>query len=166
MLRSILRWCISLRGLAVVSGAKRLVGRVGKMPVIAVRVTAPLHTRIIESAKRNGRSMSEEMAALLEDAFAWQDAHGERGRMLQETKVQYERFVDEHFDIEMKRRGWQPLHGSPYWLPPGSAAQSGFIVPAPAVDDTDEIDRINAAVDALEVRLAKLKQAHAREEAA
>ena len=47
-------------------------GRRGRSPVIAVRVPAPLHKRIIDSAKASGRSMSEEMASLLERGFQWQ----------------------------------------------------------------------------------------------
>lgn len=40
-----------------------------RKPVIAVRVPAPLHQRIKDSARASGRSMSEEMAWLLARAF-------------------------------------------------------------------------------------------------
>jgi hypothetical protein len=83
---------------------KKPIGRAVKKPVIAVRVPAPLHQRIVKSAKRNGRCMSEEMAALLEAAFAWQDAHGDRVRMLQEAKAQCERLVSEQLKIDAERR--------------------------------------------------------------
>lgn len=54
------------------------IGRVGRSPVISVRVRAPLHKRIVKTAKASGRSLSEEMAVLLERGFEWTDRHGNR----------------------------------------------------------------------------------------
>jgi hypothetical protein len=54
------------------------VGRVGRSPVISVRVRAPLHKRIIKTAKASGRSMSEEMAVLLERGLELTDRLGNR----------------------------------------------------------------------------------------
>ena len=54
------------------------IGRVGRSPVISVRVRAPLYKRIVKTAKASGRSMSEEIAVLLERGFEWTDRHGNR----------------------------------------------------------------------------------------
>jgi ribbon-helix-helix CopG family protein len=135
--------------------AARVIGRVGRNPVIAVRVPAPLHHRITEMAKDSGRSMSEVMADLIARSFDWNAAFGDRVEMLKQAKAEMDRMVQGNFDIEMRRRGWTPRLGTPYWLPPGVAPQSGFIDPEPKAPD--EIDEINAAIDALETRLNKLK---------
>jgi hypothetical protein len=58
------------------------IGRVGRSPVIAVRVRAPLHKKIVKSAKISGRSMSEEMAVLLERGFELTDNSGDRVKAL------------------------------------------------------------------------------------
>ena len=45
----------------------------GRSPVIACRVRLPLYERIVASAKKSKRSMSEEMAYLIEFGFEMQD---------------------------------------------------------------------------------------------
>jgi hypothetical protein len=64
-------------------------GKVGRSPVIAVRVRTPLHKRIIKSAKLTGRSLSEEMAVLLERGFEFTDRFGNPSMALhvQSTKI-------------------------------------------------------------------------------
>jgi hypothetical protein len=57
-----------------------------RKPVIAVRVPAPLHQRIKDSARASGRSMSEEMAWLLDRAFE----QGQTQAMLQKILNQLE----------------------------------------------------------------------------
>src|SRR6476646_3429356 len=94
-------------------GAARRIGRVGRNPVIAVRVPAPLHHRITESAKTSGRSMSEEMAWLLARSFEWQEAFGDRVEMLRQAQADVDRMVRGNLEAEMRRRGWRPRHGSP-----------------------------------------------------
>lgn len=144
----------------------RPIGRVGRNPVIAVRVPAPLHQRIVESAKTSGRSMSEEMAALLAHGFEWQDAFGDRMKMLDAAKVEIGRMVSGNLEAELRRQGWRPLHGSPYWMPPGVAPQEGFTGPETAPQDdfvdveakaADELDEIDAVIEAVQIRLNKLK---------
>ena len=110
-------------------GAARPIGRIGRNPVIAVRVPPPLHHRITESAKASGRSMSEEMAWLIANGFQWQEAFGDRVQMLKEAKAEVDRMVRGNFEAEMRRRGWVPVHGSPAWLPPEAALQSSFVNP-------------------------------------
>jgi hypothetical protein len=65
------------------------VGRIGRSPVISVRVRAPLHKRIVKTVKASGRSMSEEIAVLLERGFEWTDRYGNRTLSLeaQPTKI-------------------------------------------------------------------------------
>jgi len=53
-------------------------GKKVRSPVIAVRVRAPLHKRIVKAAKVSGRSMSEELAVLIERGFEFTDRYGNR----------------------------------------------------------------------------------------
>ena len=48
----------------------------GRTPVISGRVPESLHRRIQEAAKRSGRSMSEELAALADEALDHRDRCG------------------------------------------------------------------------------------------
>ena len=112
--------------------AARPIRRAGRNPVIAVRVPAPLHQRIVESAKTSGRSMSEEMAALLERGFEWQDAFGDRMKMLDAAKIEIDRMVTEILKprcagavgrrCTARRTGFRQEH----------APQSGFVDPEAA----------------------------------
>ena len=52
-------------------------------PVIAVRVDRALHKRITESAKRSGRSMSEQMAWLIGNGLKWEKTFGDREAVLE-----------------------------------------------------------------------------------
>jgi hypothetical protein len=132
----------------------RPIGRIGRNPVIAVRVPPPLHHRITESAKTSGRSMSEEMSFLLARAFEWQQAFGDRVEMLDQAKAEIDRMVRGNLEAEMRRAGWKPLHGTPYWSRPGAAPPSGFVDAAEAAAQLNEID---AAIDIIEAKLTKLK---------
>ena len=85
--------------------AARVIGRVGRNPVIAVRVPPPLHHRITESAKASGRSMSEEMAALITRGFEWQDAFRDRLAMLLQAQDEMRRMVEGNLEAEMRRHG-------------------------------------------------------------
>jgi hypothetical protein len=58
--------------------------KIGRRPVIAVRVREPLYNRIVEAARVSGRSMSDEMAVLLERGFELTDSHGNRKQQFQE----------------------------------------------------------------------------------
>ena len=154
--------------------AARVIGRVGRNPVIAVRVPPPLHHRITESAKASGRSMSEEMAALITRGFEWQDAFRDRIAMLLQAQDEMRRMVEGNFEAEMRRRGWAPLHGSPYWIPPEAAPPSGFVDPeaAPPSGFVDveakaqgELDELDAAIEAIQAKLDKLKTSRQKKEA-
>jgi hypothetical protein len=95
----------------------------GRNPVIAVRVSEPMYKQIKEAAKQSRQTMSEQMAALLRSAFEWQVAFSEA----KELKAEFSRLMQGDLKGAMRRAGWVPLHGSPYWLPPGSVPTSGFI---------------------------------------
>ena len=155
--------------------AARVIGRVGRNPVIAVRVPPPLHHRITESAKASGRSMSEEMAALITRGFEWPDALRDHlATLLAQDEMR--RMVEGNFNLEaeMRRRGWAPLHGSPYWIPPEAAPPSGFVDPeaAPPSGFVDveakahgELDELDAAIEAIQAKLHKLKTSRQKKEA-
>jgi hypothetical protein len=119
---------------------KKSIRPVGRSPTIYVRVAQPLHQRIRASARRSKRTMSEEMATLLANAFDWQDAFGDVKSFLAESK----RMTRDNLQAEMRRQGWTPLVGSPYWLPPGAVPTSRFV---------------EAEVAALERRITALKSA-------
>jgi hypothetical protein len=126
----------------------------GHSPVIAVRVPEFLYRRIKESAKRSKRTMSEEMASLIERTFEFQDAFGEIKNMMAESK----RVTKENLKAEMRRQGWRRIHGTPNWIAPEAVlknefgqTESGFIA------DT-ELDRIDTALDGIEKRIRALKK--------
>jgi hypothetical protein len=79
------------------------VGRVGRSPVISVRVRAPLHKRIVKTARASGRSLSEEIAVLLERGFEWTDRHGNRTMAFdaQPTKIAIAKLDIEPGDIAL-----------------------------------------------------------------
>ena len=53
-----------------------------RSPVISVRVRAPLHERIVKAAKISGRTMSEEMAVLLERGLMLTNSRGDLNNSL------------------------------------------------------------------------------------
>jgi hypothetical protein len=84
-------------------------------PVIAVRVPALLHLRIQAAAAQAGRSMSEEMARMLENNFKWQQALGDRDRMLEqarqllhEASEHARRIHGDRLELELRRQNWRP----------------------------------------------------------
>jgi hypothetical protein len=119
---------------------KKSVKPVGRSPVIYARVPYELHKRIKASARQAKRPMSEFMAEMLGNAFNWQDTFREAQGLMAESK----RLIRDNLKAEMRRQGWTPLHGSPYWLPPGVVPTSGWI---------------KAEVSALERRITALKSA-------
>ena len=82
--------------------------------------------------------------------------------------------VEGNFEAEMRRHGWAPLHGSPYWIPPEAAPSSGFVDPAAAPPsgfvDVEakahgELDELDAAIEAIQAKLDKLKTSRQKKEA-
>jgi hypothetical protein len=153
--------------------AARVIGRVGRNPVIAVRVPPPLHHRITESAKASGRSMSEEMAALITRGFEWKDALRDQLAKIIAGRDETRRMDDGNLEAEMRRRGWAPLHGSPYWIPPEAAPPRGFVDPEAAPPSgfvnleaaESELDEIDTAIKAIQAKLDKLKTSRLKKEA-
>ena len=85
-------------------------------------------------------------------------------RMLDAAKIEIARMVEENLEAELYRRGWRPLHGSPAWIPPGAAPQSGFVDPGAAppsgfvdVKTKGELDEMDAAIEAIAAKLNKLQ---------
>jgi hypothetical protein len=76
---------------------------IGRSPVIAVRVPARLHERITKSAKDNGRSMSEEMAWLIQAGLDWNLA----------------------LDAGLLDKGFQRIEGTPHWFKRTAPASIG-----------------------------------------
>jgi hypothetical protein len=66
-----------------------------KKVVIAVRVPEPLHRKVKEAADRDGRSMSGQVAWLLDSYFKWEKEYGDRDKMLEQARLLL-RLVEEH----------------------------------------------------------------------
>jgi hypothetical protein len=121
--------------------AKKPVGKARSVtPVIAVRVSELLHLRIQAAASQAGRSMSEQMAWLLENAFEWQRALGDRDtmlnearRLLHEANEHAQRIPKDTLELEMRRQNWRP-DGTGRWAPPAvhGLPADGFIETKPA----------------------------------
>ena len=131
--------------------AARSIRPLGRSPVIAVRVPGPLYERITKSAKDNGRSMSEEMAALIQRGFDWTDA----------------------YEAGMLANGFQRLHGTPRWvkLPKGTAkgfltkeqADTFFdhpVAESPLTEEAinEQLDEIDASLDRITNQIRSLRQ--------
>ena len=125
----------------------------GRSPVIAVRVSEPLYRQIKEAAKESKQTMSETMARLLKRSFEWDATFAEPKRLSAELLERQK----EDLKAEMRRQGWRPLLGSPYWLPPEVAplegTESGFIG-AKKVDPIEivraELERCAAILKAIQ----------------
>jgi hypothetical protein len=104
--------------------ATRSIKPIGRNPVIAVRVPAPLHERIVKSANDNDRSMSEEMAALIQRGFDW----------------------DLALEAGLLDRGFQRRDGTPHWVKAADVATAPASIGAPALNQDDVL---LAAVDAV-----------------
>src|SRR6516225_11012811 len=83
-------------------------------PVIAVRVPELLRQRIRLSAAQSGRSMSEEVAWLLENAFKWQQDLGTRDKMLEDARrllhdaaEHARRIPGDRLELELRRQNWK-----------------------------------------------------------
>jgi hypothetical protein len=113
---------------------------IGRSPVVAIRVPAPLHARITAEAKRAGMSMSEFMAGQLWRSFEWQDAFNDRVAMLKEAAAESKRVIAGNLEAEMRRQGWSRLHGTEYWLPPGMVPRSGFIAGEPEHEQAQHLE--------------------------
>jgi hypothetical protein len=108
-------------------------------PVIAVRVSEVLHLRIQAAASKAGRSMSEQMAWLLENAFEWQRALGDRDAMLEQARrllhdanEHAKRIPKDALELEMRRQNWRRTERG--WIPPEvhGLPPNGFIAAAEA----------------------------------
>jgi hypothetical protein len=86
----------------------------GRNPVIAVRVPESLQKRIKDAAKRSGKSMSEEMAWLLARGFEWQDAFGDRKKMLKEAEVSINQLTLENVEAKLPLFNFKPIHDHRY----------------------------------------------------
>ena len=93
-------------------------------PVIAVRVPELLRQRIRLSAAKSQRTMSEEMAWLLESAFKWQQALGDRDKMLEQARrllhqasEHARRIPGDRLELELRRQNWR-RDGRGGWVPP------------------------------------------------
>jgi hypothetical protein len=109
-------------------------------PVIAVRVSELLHLRIRAAAAQSGRSMSEEMAWLLENGFQWQQALGDRDKMLEqarqllhEASENAKRIPQDALELRMRQQNWREIHDGVggVWVSPKrhGLPPNGFISP-------------------------------------
>jgi hypothetical protein len=94
-------------------------------PVIAVRVSELLHLRIQAAASQAGRSMSEQMAWLLGNAFEWEQALGDRDKMLEQARQllhkaseHAQRIPKETLELELRRQNWKRDIANGSWIPP------------------------------------------------
>jgi hypothetical protein len=132
--------------------SRKSIKPIGRSPVITVRVNGRLYDRITKSAKDNKRPMSEEMAALIQRGFDWNDA----------------------FEAGLLAKGFQRLHGSspPQWVKLPEETPKGFLTKEQAATFFDrpagdaplteaainELDKINAALDGIEDRVRKIRE--------
>jgi hypothetical protein len=140
--------------------AARSIKPLGRNPVIAVRVPEPLHARIKAAADAGGQSMSETMAALIQNGLDWNAAFADRVTMLRQARQQLREMLANDLKAAMRAKGWVRRHGSPYWVDPEALAQrSGFIDPDhPDLDaPVDGPEWIAADLDVLEDRIRKLR---------
>ena len=129
----------------------------GRSPVIAVRVSEPLYRQIKDKAKQSRATMSETMARLLKRAFEWDETFAEPKRLSAELLERQKENLKADLIAEMRRQGWTPLLGTPYWLPPEVApregSESGFIG-AKKVDPIEivraELERCTAILKAIQ----------------
>src|SRR6478672_2796241 len=86
----------------------------GRSPVIAVRVNKPLYDKIKQSAKANKQTMSEEMAALLTNAFEWRAAFSTAKELMAASK----RIAEGNIEATFLRAGFtkqRGAHGKEVW---------------------------------------------------
>ena len=124
--------------------------------MIAVRVPEPLYRQIKEAAKESKQTMSEAMAWGLTRAFEWQAAFYDAKRL----STEFQQRMKEDLKMEMRRHGWRPLHGSPYWLPPEVAPHKdtgGFV-------GTKKVDPLEVLRTELERCIAIIKAVQPQEE--
>jgi hypothetical protein len=109
-------------------------------PVIAVRVSEELQLRIKAAAAQSGRSMSEEMAWLLDNGFKWQQALRDRDKMLEqarqllhEASENAKRIPQDALELGMRQQNWREIHDGVggVWVSPKrhGLPPNGFISP-------------------------------------
>ena len=104
---------------------KKLTAKAGRFtpvkaitPVIAGRVPASLHRLIKESAKKSGRSMSDELAWRAGLSYEWEKTFGEIRQLIASNRRGMAAELLQHMISE----GWTAVHTSKgvVWAPPGS----------------------------------------------
>ena len=128
----------------------------GRTPVIAVRAPALLYRQIKDAAKQSGQTMSETMAMLLTRAFEWDATFAETKRL----SAEFQQRMKSDLKMEMRRQGWRPLRGSPYWLPPEVAD----VTPPQEGAGFKKVDPIEMALTQLERCAAILKAIQPKKE--
>lgn|SRR5262249_13713643 len=90
-------------------------------PVIACRAPVDVYEKIAAAARISGRTMSEEMAWRVLQAFAWEAAHGDIQAL--RAKVEHVNAETTHkaLEAELVRRGYTKVRGiNGYaWFQPG-----------------------------------------------
>lgn len=101
--------------------------RAAALQSLSFRVTPELRDDLEAAASSKGRSLTSEVLSRLERSFAWEAAHRDVQTMLAESKARIAEIESGNLEAVMRQRGWKPVVGSPYWLPPGAVPQSGFV---------------------------------------
>jgi len=92
-------------------------------------ITDDIKRILDEAANVSGRSPNQEAELRILLAFEWQEIMGNRLEKLMRTIVDLMAEVrksESNFLLELRRRGWAPIHGTFNWKPPGVEPQSGF----------------------------------------
>jgi len=82
-------------------------------PPLTARVSEEFYARVKESARQNGRTISEELMFRAAAGFEFADAV---------ARVQeFERMIDRNFDAALRARGYTPVQDvtGVFWLSPG-----------------------------------------------
>jgi hypothetical protein len=95
-----------------------------------MKTTETVRAKLEEAAAASGRSLTAETEHRLAMSFEWDEAWGDVQKLRAEFKRRLEEIESGNLEAVMRRKGWKPLGGTPYWHPPGVVEQSGFVDPA------------------------------------
>ena len=133
--------------------AKRPMPSRKRSPVIAGRVSEALYLQIKAAAEANGRSMSEQLAALAELAFKYQQALGEHDQWKADLVAKQKKIDQGNYAVALRRDGWaainDPRYGGTVYAPPGQfqLPKSGFLSEEEAAAPLQPILTMTPAVE-------------------
>lgn len=107
-------------------------------PVVSARVPETLYAQIKEEARKNGRTMGEELVWRAERIAEWQNAFGEAQKLLADAR----QITANELRSRLQRDGWTPVTGvgGDAWFEPGTNPNQWFVsnTPQSVVEDIAE----------------------------